>query len=328
LGSLSGVAIESPKSSARVAAIANTTSAPVVDTRPGAILASGKVDDAISTLRARVSKSDNDAEAHHLLSRAFLSLGRLDEAIREGEKATSVASNNADYHLWLGRAYGAKAEKSSFLSAAGYAKKTKAEFERAVELAPNNLDARSDLFEYYLEAPGIMGGGQDKARAMADEIAKRDSAQAHWVNARIAEKQKDSTKAEEEYKAAIVAGNGQADRWLNLASFYRRQNRMQDMEAAINKAVTAQRRGNVLYDAASILYRAGRALPEAASLVGKYIAGKEKNEEAPVFQAHYLLGQILEKQGDRAGAAKEYEASLSLASEYAAAKDALRRVKQ
>jgi tetratricopeptide (TPR) repeat protein len=299
------------------------------DTRPQNTFVSGKADDAIAALQARLAKSESDAEAHHLLSRALLALGRIDDAMKEGERAVQLAPNNAEYHLWLGRAYGQKAEKASFLTAAGYAKKLKVEFERAVELQPNNMDARSDLFEFYLEAPSIVGGGKDKARAAADEIAKRDAAQAHWVNARIAEKDKDFTKAELEYKAAIASGDGRADRWLNLASFYRRQNRLQDMEMAINKAVSSQRKpSNVLFDAASLLYRAGMSLPQAATLVGKYIAGKDKAEEAPAFQAHYLLGQILEKQGDKAGAAKEYEASLALASSYSPAKDALRRVKQ
>ena len=303
--------------------------APATSQKPEVLLASGKVDDAVASLRDRVSKAEGDAEAHHLLSRAYLALGELDDAIRSGEKATSLAPNNAKYHLWLGRAYGQKAEKANFLTATGYAKKLKTEFERAVALQPDDIDARSDLFEFYLEAPGIVGGGKDKAKAMAEEIAKRDAAQAHWSNARIAEKDKDFARAEEEYKAAITKGGGRADRWLNLASFYRRQGRFAEMENAINKAVAAQRKPtNVLVDAATLLYRAGRSLPQAATLVGKYIAGKDKDPDAPAFQAHYLLGQILEKQGDKAGAAREYQASLALASNYSPAREALKRVQK
>ena len=49
-------------------------------------------------------------------------------------------------------------------------------------------------------------------------------------------------------------------------------------------------------------------------------------EEAPTFQAHYLLGLILEKQGDKAGAAAEYKAALALASDYERARTALDRL--
>jgi len=49
---------------------------------------------------------------------------------------------------------------SSFFSAAGLAKKVRASFERAVELDGSNVQARSDLAEFYMEAPGVMGGGR------------------------------------------------------------------------------------------------------------------------------------------------------------------------
>ena len=51
--------------------------------------------------------------------------------------------------------------------------------------------ARTDLAEFYLEAPGIVGGGQDKARAQADQVAKLNPAKAHWIQGRLAEKNKD-----------------------------------------------------------------------------------------------------------------------------------------
>ena len=36
-------------------------------------------------------------------------------------------------------------------------------FEKSVELDGKNLEAINDLFSYYLEAPGFLGGGLDKA---------------------------------------------------------------------------------------------------------------------------------------------------------------------
>ena len=53
-----------------------------------------------------------------------------------------------------------------------------------------------------------------------------------------------------------------------------------------------------------------------------------RREDAPAFQAHYLLGQILEKQGNKPGAAEEYRAAVALAPEYEQAQSALRRVSQ
>jgi Flp pilus assembly protein TadD len=49
-------------------------------------------------------------------------------------------------------------------------------------------------------------------------------------------------------------------------------------------------------------------------------------EEAPAFKAEYLLGTLLEKQGDRQGAARAYRESLALAHEFGRSQEALKRV--
>lgn len=293
------------------------------------LLNAGRVDEAVSELQKRIATSTNDAEAYHLLNRAYYALENWDQAIRTGERAVQLVPNKSEYHLWLGRSYGQKADKASIFSAPGLAKEARRHFEKAVELNGTDVSARSDLAEFYLEAPGIIGGGKDKAKAQADVLARQDPALGHWMNARLAEKEKDFATAEREFKAAGAASNNDPVRWLNLASFYRRQGRYTEMEAAISSAVgKPKKQPNVLVDAASLLLRAGRSLPQAAQLVSRYLSGKEKSEEAPTFHAHYLLGQILEKQGDRSGAIKEYQAALELARDYDAARTALNRLQK
>ncbi len=125
-----------------------------------ALLAAGRVDEAIATLRGQIDSSPNDALAHNLLCRAYFSLGDWDHGISNCEKAVSLAPANSQFHLWLGRIYGEKADKSGFMTAAGLARRVRTEFEKAVQLSPNSVDARSDLAEFYLEAPGIVGGGK------------------------------------------------------------------------------------------------------------------------------------------------------------------------
>ena len=292
------------------------------------LLNSGKVDEAVSELQKRLAAKSNDAEAYHLLSRAFYSLENWDQAIKMGERAVELAPNNSEYHLWLGRAYGQKADRANIFSAPGLARDARRHFEKAVELNAGAVSARVDLAEFYVEAPGIIGGGKDKARAQADVLAQQDPALAHWVNGRVAEKEKNFAAAEREYKAAVAASNNDAVHWVNLASFYRHQGRYPEMEAAISSAVGKPRKPNVLVDAASLLLRAGRSLPQAAQLITRYLSGKEKSEEAPAFHAHYLLGQILEKQGDKEGAIKEYQAALELAKDYDPARSALNRLQK
>ena len=299
-----------------------------VGTRPQELLRTGRVDEAVAELQKQVAAQATDAEAHNMLCRAYYSVEKWDEAVKACERAVALAPTKSAYHMWLGRAYGQKADNASVFSAPGLARQARKSFEKAVELNANDVSARNDLAEFYVEAPGIVGGGKDKARMQADVLAKQDPASGHWVQARLAEKDKDLTTAEREYKAAVTASNQDPAPVLNLASFYRQQGRFQEMEAAISTAVGKPKRPNVLVDAASLLFRAGRSLPQAAQLVTKYLSGKEKNEEAPAFHAHYLLGQILEKQGDRAGAIKEYQASLELAKGYDPARSALNRLQK
>src|SRR5215472_19014728 len=145
------------------------------------LLATGSVDQAIADLHGRISAAPNDALAHNLLCRAYFSLGEWDRGIADCEKAVSLAPENSQFHLWLGRIYGEKADKSNFMTAAGLARRVRDEFEKAVHLNPKSVDARSDLAEFYLEAPGIVGGGRDKAQQQANSLLFLDPARAHWI---------------------------------------------------------------------------------------------------------------------------------------------------
>jgi tetratricopeptide (TPR) repeat protein len=290
------------------------------------LLSAGRVDQALQSLEQQIA-TDPAAESYNLLCRAHFELDAWDAGIPACEKAVSLAPNNGLYHLWLGRIYGEKADRSNFLKATGLAKKVRTEFERAVELAPDNAAVRTDLAEFYLEAPGIVGGGKEKARAQAALLAPLDPAIAHWVSARIAEKDRDFATAESEYRNAIDASHGGAFAWLNLAGFYRHTNRLDEMEQALHTMESRPLdRPGALVDGAGLLLRTGRDYPMAIRLLRRYIDSSTSVEEAPVFKAHYMLGELLEKQGDRPAAAEEYRAALFMAHTFSRAQDALKRV--
>jgi tetratricopeptide (TPR) repeat protein len=292
-----------------------------------ALLAAGRADDAINTLRSKISTSPSDAEPHNLLCRVYFSMGDWDRGISACEKAVALDPNNSRYHMWLGRIYGEKADTANFLSAASLAGKVRNEFESAVRLDPNNVEARSDLGEFYLEAPGIVGGGRDKAEAQAQALTALDPAKADYLKGRLAEKKKDFETAEKEYRAAIEASHGSALTWFNLALFFRHRERWNDMEDAINHAVSAQvDRPEIIMESGEVLLRSGRNFPAAVQYLRRYLALNSKVEEGPAFKAHYLLGTALEKQGDKQGAAQEYRAALSLARNFSRAQEALDRL--
>ncbi len=292
---------------------------------PQQLLAAGRVDQAVQTLEQQIQSSPT-AQAYNLLCRAQFELDDWDAGIPACEKAVSLAPDNGLYHLWLGRIYGEKADHSNFLKAAGLAKKVRVEFEQAVEFSPNSWEARTDLAEFYLEAPGIVGGGEDKARDQANLLLPLNPCMAHWVRARIAQKNKDTETAEQEYRLAIEASKGGARAWLNLAGFYRRANRIDEMERALRTMETRPLdHPAALMDGASMLFRTGRSYSMAIRFVRRYLASGTV-EEWPAFKAHNLLGELLEKQGDRESAAVEYRASLSMARTFTSAQKGLDRI--
>jgi tetratricopeptide (TPR) repeat protein len=308
-------------------ALSSAAALAAADESAPALLAAGRADDAITTLHSKINSSPNDAEAYNLLCRAYFSMSDWDRGISACEKAVALAPNDSRYHMWLGRIYGEKADGSNFFSAASLAGKVRTEFEAAVRLDPNNVDARSDLGEFYLEAPGIVGGGRDKAEAQAQALAALDPVKAGYLKGRIAEKKKDLVGAEKEYRAAIEDSHGSALTWFNLALFFRHQQRWNDMEDAIQHAVSAQvDRPEIIMESGEVLLRSGRSVPVAVKYLRRYLALNSKVEEAPAFKAHYLLGTALEKQGDKQGAAQEYRAALSLAKNFSRAQEALDRL--
>jgi tetratricopeptide (TPR) repeat protein len=304
----------------------------VAEQEPAALVRDGKADQAVRVLNAQLQKNPNDAQAYNLLGRVYFQLEHWDDAIHAEEKAVALSGDVSEYHQWLGRSYGQKADtvgKLHAISAISLVRKVKAEFEKAIELdeAGKNLSARADLAEFYMEAPSIMGGDKTKARHLADFVLERDPALGHYLYGLLNEKQNVKDKAEQEYKAAIQSSNNLAHYWISLASFYRRAGRLDDMEGAINKSLTARREDGIsLFDGASLLLSTGRNFSEAIKMLRTYLSLDDPAEDGPAFQARYFLGTLLEKQGDAKAAAAEYRAALALASDYKPAQDALARV--
>jgi Flp pilus assembly protein TadD len=291
------------------------------------LLEQGHVDLAIGTLTDQTRNDSNNAEAYNLLCRAYLMADKWDAAVSACQHAVKLEPQNSQYHLWLGRSYGQKAGHVSAFSAAHVAGLVRDEFETAVRLNPNSVDARNDLADFYLEAPWVVGGGQDKAAAQAYEIQKLEPAQAELLRARIAEKKKDFATAETEIKQAIQDNPTAAGPWMALARLYRRAGRFDEMEHALDRATAPSlNRPDVLTPAAEMLIETKRNSMAAQNFLQRYLSSPNPSEDAPVFKAHYLLGTLLEQRGQREQAITQYQAALELAAEYAPARNALERL--
>jgi hypothetical protein len=279
-------------------------------------LMEGRVDDAMNLLRSTLATNPADATAHQLLCRVFYAEDEADGAIHECELAVAAAANDnqaSDDQLWLGRAYGMKARHAGPISGFSLARKVLACFTRATELNPANEAAMNDLGEYYVGAPFIVGGGDEKAQALAARMMPRFPADAHRLLARLADSNNDLATAEVEFKRAVGV-QGSPEAWIDLAQFYQTRSRPDDALAAIKSGLAADRtHGPVLVDAASILFAVHRAPNLTERCLRSYLASNAKSDAAPAFKVHLQLSKLLAADGDGRDATREAQAAAALA---------------
>lgn len=289
-------------------------------------LQTGEADKALALLTPLPQTGSGADQAQNLLCRVRFMLAEWDQAEPECQQAVKLSGQNSDYHMWLGRALGQQANHASVFSAYGIAKHSLSEMQAAAQTNPKNGPALSDLGDYYAQAPGIAGGGTDKAEQVALQLDKIDAARAAQLRGDIAAHQKDYTTAEQQYRQAANVNPHPADQWTVLAAFYLGQKRWSDLDTAIQNCVSAAAKdkttGVALYDGAGVLISANRNPQLAATMLENYLAGSSQNEDGPAFLAHIRLSRLKQQLGDAAGAKSELAAAAAMAHEYNPAQDA------
>jgi tetratricopeptide (TPR) repeat protein len=236
---------------------------------------------------------NKDGAAWELTGRNYYMQAEYKKATEALEKAVVADPENSDYALWLARAFGRRAETSSPFTAPGLASKARQYFEKAAKLNPRNLEALTDLFEYYLEAPGFLGGGFDKAQAAAARIAEIDPAEGHWSQAKLAEKRKEYGNAEEQLRRAIEVSPHQVGRFIDLAHFLAKQGRLQEADQSLARAEkVAPGSPKVVFAKADLYIKQGQNLELAKDLLKRYMSMTLSPDDPPKSQAEKLLRQV------------------------------------
>jgi tetratricopeptide (TPR) repeat protein len=141
--------------------------------------------------------------AYSLAGKDHFMLGDYKQAAQAFERAFGLEQANSVYADWLGRSYGRRAETSSPFFAPKYAAKARAYLEEAVALDPHSDEALQDLFDYYLEAPGFLAGGFDKAEEIAKRLADRNPGEGQLAEARLADRRKQFDSVDEQLRRVI-----------------------------------------------------------------------------------------------------------------------------
>jgi Flp pilus assembly protein TadD len=179
------------------------------------------------------------------------------------------------------------------LTAPGNASKARQYFEKAVELDPRNQEAVNDLFDYYLEAPGFLGGGLNKAETMATHIGTLNPAEGHYAEAQIKDKLKQYSDAEAQLRIAAELAPHQVGRVVDIAKYLAKLHRFVESEMMFDKAAKmAPQEPKVLYHRAESYVQTNRNLEQARKLLQEYVQAKLTPDDPPREQAQALLKKI------------------------------------
>lgn len=210
-----------------------------------------------------------------------------DKAIGYLTKAISLKPEDAKYHFMLGNAYGVKAQKAGIFSKFGAAMDCLKEFRTASSLDPKYIDARRGLVEYYLQAPGIMGGSVDKAIAQSDTIMGLDPYAGYLTKASIYRYQKKKKEEEESYLRAITTSPGKTQAYWDLWRFYMGDKEDSKADQLLARALKAVKDKSDIYFWAGLYYVQENNLVKAKDLFDHALM--EDSANAPVY---YQLGKV------------------------------------
>jgi tetratricopeptide (TPR) repeat protein len=237
--------------------------------------------------------AQKDAATFGLIGQNYFMIGEYKKATEALEKAIRMEPSNSGFIHWLGRTYGRRAEMGGPFTAPGYAFKAGQMFEKSVVLDPSNKGATGDLLDFYLDAPGFLGGGMHKAEQLAAQIARTDPAEGHYALAQIEEKRKDYSSAEQHLRRAQELAPSQAGRAMDLAMFLAKRGRFNESESMFDQAARmAPDNAKFLFERADTYIKEQRNLAEAKQLLQRYLRAQLTPDDPPRERAASLLKKI------------------------------------
>lgn len=321
----------------------------------------GKIEEARSFFKTHLKSNKKDAEANFYMGRIYFDEDEFGEAADWFEKAADYDDGNSEYHMWLGHAYGSRAQNAPTIKQPFLARNSRKNYERSVELAPKNIEARESLIEYYLQAPGFLGGGVDKAENQASEIEKLDPIAGGMVWGRIYTYTDQVELAHETYSNLIknhpdamppyymlnsyYYNEGEFEKAVQLTSsqlahndttpiiYVNRGNSLQQLEKfdeALDDYIKALSIDSTLYTAHYQIGRlaavSGTRLEMGEESIRKFNSKTDIYNNATLAWGYYRLGAILEHKKEIELAKSSYEFALKLDKDHEEAKKALSKL--
>jgi tetratricopeptide (TPR) repeat protein len=259
--------------------------------------------------------------------RAAMQARRFDDAAASFERAIEMNPTKSEYHLWLGHAYTRQLASANFIRKGIIGRRIGPQYDKAVELDSTSIPAAEARVDFYLEAPGMVGGGVDKARAEAARLTKINAYYGGFAGAKIHEKAKAWDQADTEYRNLIRAFPDSARPVIMLATLLQNQERFAEAFEVIDARLARFPNDTVvIYQLGRAAALSGKELTRGEAALRKFLTLLGVSDPASRANAHYRLGMIREKQGDIVTARTQYDSAIALNPRYEEAISARKRL--
>jgi tetratricopeptide (TPR) repeat protein len=295
------------------------------------------------------ARTTNDAETLYLKATIKQAAGDLDAAEKLAEQAVAANPREAEYHYRLSDITGEKAQRASVFKQIGLGRTFKKECDVALSLNPNHVGALFNMMEFYLHAPGVIGGDKAKAMAIADKLTTLDPVKGVQAHIEIAGVEKQQGKVDEIVRNVLSMKAETFQAHLMLAGYLASQKEprydeaLQHAREAIRMhsdrvgphgliaAILARQQKWAELDAALAqaekdvpdnlqpYFRAGNSLlntktdlPRAERYFRKYLTQEPELKFPSRSAAHWRLGLVLDQEGRKPEAVAEWHTAVKL----------------
>jgi tetratricopeptide (TPR) repeat protein len=170
--------------------------------------------------RAISPSNDQQAEILYFQSRIKQRFGYHNAARQLAEAAVETNPKKAAYRLQLASVLSDELNKASFFKKMSIVKRIRRQLDSAVKLEPRNPDCLFGMMMYYEQAPGVLGGGKNKAHQLAEQIGRINRSEGYLAEAQLAQMENRSGELEDLYLKAVEADPISFDALASLAGFY------------------------------------------------------------------------------------------------------------
>ena len=319
------------------------------ETTPARLIEEGHWKRARTLVERCLREPPDDADAIFLLSQIRNAFGDHTSPTGLAEKAVRLDPRIARYHRQLAECQGVMAQHAGIFQQALLARRFRKEIDAALAIDPRDTQSLRDLLEFYLLAPGLVGGDEKKAGAMAQQISAIDAAEGFLAKARIAEFHKDQAQTEAMLKRAAQVRPASYKAQMALAGFYLAPAHRNETSAeAVAREALQLDPGRVgaycvlaATDAgrgdwsglAALLAAAVREVPDdytpyyraaermladgldparAERYLRRYLTQEPEGNQPAAADAHWKLGLALRAQGQQANAVREWKLAVQL----------------